>query len=611
MAFWRRLKRSQVAECFRILSEKDRHKILVVSMLQVASGVLDLVGVGLVGVLGALAVEGVSSHSPGSRITAILNLFGIEHRSFQFQVAFLGISATFVFLLRTISSIFINWRILRFLGNRSASLSADLVSSLLRLPILKLQERTAQESLYGVTSGVVLIVLGVLGSVASMVADVSLLLILAVGIFIVSPLTALMTAILFGAIGLTLYYLMNVKAREYGLSIARLDILSSTKVLEVLNSYRESVVRNRRDYYAQQIRDIRFELSGSLARMQFLPNVSKYVIEAAVVLGSILISAIQFLFLDSSHAVATLSIFLAAGSRIAPAVLRAQQSAVNIKSNLAASGPTLSIMRELGAKELSQSPIRSLELIHPGFVPVANLKAVTFRYPGATSDAISQISFVVEKGTSLAVVGPSGAGKTTLIDLMLGILEPDSGEIEISAKSPKSVVESWPGAIAYVPQDVRLVTGTIRENISLGFPASSADSEHYDRCLQLAQLSDFVDALPNGIDTEIGENGAKISGGQKQRLGIARAMFTNPEFLVLDEATSALDAETENDLSKALAALKGEVTLILVAHRLSTIRDAGQVIYLEAGRSLAIGSFDEVRNAVPKFDQQARLMGLA
>jgi ABC-type multidrug transport system fused ATPase/permease subunit len=457
---------------------------------------------------------------------------------------------------------------------------------------------------------VVLIVLGVLGSVASIVADASLLLILAIGIVIISPITALMTATLFGGIGFFLYYLMNVKAREYGLSIARLDILSSTKIMEVLNSYRESVVRNRRDFYAQEIKNIRFELSGALARMQFLPNVSKYVIEAAVVLGSLLISAIQFLFLDSSHAVATLSIFLAAGSRIAPAVLRAQQAAVNIKSNLAASGPTLSIMRELGANESPQRPIGELELSHDGFVPDAALRGVSFGYPGATADAISRINVFVKPGTSLAVVGPSGSGKTTLIDLMLGVLEPLEGEILISSINPINVVNTWPGAIAYVPQDVRLITGTVRENIALGFPTSSAKPEHYENCLRIAQLMDFVANLPNGLDTQIGENGAKLSGGQKQRLGIARAMFTNPRFLVLDEATSALDAETENDLSNSLSELKGKVTLIIVAHRLSTVRHADQVMYLNAGHCMAIGSFDEVRESVPNFDKQAKLMGL-
>ena len=207
-------------------------------------------------------------------------------------------------------------------------------------------------------------------------------------------------------------------------------------------------------------------------------------------------------------------------------------------------------------------------------------------------------------------MGPSGAGKTTMIDLLLGILNPDSGSVLISGVSPIKAITKWPGAISYVPQDVVITAGTIRENISLGYPIEVATDERILNCLSSARLDDFVLRLPNGLDAKVGEKGTTLSGGQRQRLGIARALFTKPLLLVLDEATSALDAETEASVSQAISDLIGETTVVVIAHRLSTVRKADVVFYLDDGKLIANGTFAEVRAAVPNFDSQAKLMGL-
>jgi ABC-type multidrug transport system fused ATPase/permease subunit len=194
--------------------------------------------------------------------------------------------------------------------------------------------------------------------------------------------------------------------------------------------------------------------------------------------------------------------------------------------------------------------------------------------------------------------------------VILGVLVQDSGEVTISGKNPLSAIETWPGAIGYVPQDVIITSGTFRENVALGYPVKIASDASVSEAIQVAQLSEFISTFPTGVDTQVGERGAKISGGQRQRLGIARAMFTKPKLLVLDEATSALDGETEANISDAISSLKGSVTVVMIAHRLSTVRHADLVVYLEEGRILAQGSFEEVRSKVPGFDRQAQLMGL-
>jgi ABC-type multidrug transport system fused ATPase/permease subunit len=247
---------------------------------------------------------------------------------------------------------------------------------------------------------------------------------------------------------------------------------------------------------------------------------------------------------------------------------------------------------------------------HLGFNGNLSIENVSITYPTKSSKALNGVSLKVNSGQSFAIVGPSGAGKTTLIDVLLGVLPPDYGQILVSGMSPLEAISEWPGAMAYVPQDVIIARGTIRENVALGFPANVASDELVWKAIRDAQLEDFINTLPQGLDTEVGQRGARISGGQRQRLGIARAMFTRPKLLVLDEATSSLDGQTEADISAAIQRLHGSVTIVMIAHRLSTVLNADQVIYMSEGNILSKGTFDEVRAAVPDFDHQAELMGL-
>ena len=433
---------------------------------------------------------------------------------------------------------------------------------------------------------------------------------MAIGLYIVDPITAIGTFVIFALIGTALYRSMHVKAKKLGLETSVLNIQSNEKIVEVFSSYRESVVRNRRDYYAREIGKVRFALANANAEISFMPYVSKYVIETSVVLGALLISATQFVLQDSTHAIATLAIFLSAGTRIAPAVLRLQQGSITIRGALGQATPTLDLIDTLGDKPLVENTDDTLDLFHEGFVSEIEVSNVSLTYPGKLTPAISNITLKIPSGASVAFVGPSGAGKTTIIDVLLGVLHPDEGKVSISGLSPMLAVAKWPGAVSYVPQDVVIAAGTIRENIALGYPLELATDDLVMRALKVAHLDKFIEELPLGIDTQVGERGAKLSGGQRQRLGIARAMFTRPHLLVLDEATSSLDGETEANITDAIHDLRGKTTVVMIAHRLSTVRNADIVIYLSKGIVMAVGTFDQVRNAVPDFDHQAKLMGL-
>ena len=223
---------------------------------------------------------------------------------------------------------------------------------------------------------------------------------------------------------------------------------------------------------------------------------------------------------------------------------------------------------------------------------------------------MESISLQIEPGQVVAFVGPSGAGKTTIVDLLLGVLEPDSGTANIQGLKPLEAIQRWPGAIGYVPQDVMISNSTIRENVSLGYNRNEYEVQDIWNALEVAQLSEFVLTLPEQLDTRVGDHGAKLSGGQRQRLGIARAMFTRPKLLVLDEATSSLDGSTEASISEAVHNLKGEMTIVMIAHRLSTVKESDRVFYLSDGKLEQTGTFDEIREAIPEFNKQAELMGL-
>ena len=606
----KRVKSSMVIRSVRTLPSTDRNKLKIVVAIQILFGFLDLAGVAIIGVIGSLSVSGVRSSAPGERVSSLLDFFNLANLEFQTQIAVLGFTAMLFLVLRTILSVFFTRKILFFLSRRGAFISSELIYRWLSQPLTVIQSRSTQESVYSLTSGVQVITLGIIATTLNFLTDLALLVILMLGLFVVDVVTALCTILLFSLISLIIFKTTSARAVQLGKENTKFTISSNEKLVEVLSSYRESVVRNRREYYAREIRTLREGLASASAEIQFMPNISKYVIESSVIIGAVVISGIQFVINDAAHAVSTLAIFMAAGTRLAPAVMRMQQSIITVKTNIGSAGPTLDLIDFLGNSEKTFIVSDKVETEHLGFEPSIKVSNLTWTYPNSNTPALQDINLEVKSGEFIALVGPSGAGKTSLVDAILGVLPSSNGSVIISGMTPLEAVKHWSGAIAYVPQDVLISDGSIRQNVSIGFPDSEATDDLVWQAIEMAQLKVFVQSLPNELDSQVGERGTRISGGQKQRLGIARAMFTNPKLLVLDEATSSLDGQTESDIADAIQALKGIVTVVMIAHRLSTVRDADKVIYLDHGKILSIGSFQEVRSEVPEFDRQAQLMGL-
>jgi ABC-type multidrug transport system fused ATPase/permease subunit len=605
-----KLKTTTIYRCLRILSSKDRKKLIGVAVIQIMLAGLDLVGVVIVGVLGSLAINGVSSKGPGERVEKIFSAFQLSDLTIQKQAAILGLTAALVLFGKTLISVFFMRKVLFFLSRRSAILTEDLLRRIIVQPLVKIQEFSSQQMLYTVTTGAYTVTVGILGTTVIIITDTALLLTLLVGMLVIDPLVAIITILIFSCIGLLLYSLMHLRMRKLGAKDFALSVESNQKIIELFNSYREIFVRNRQSAYIDGISRTRGELSNTLADMSFMPNISKYVIEMTVVLAALLVSAVQFYFYDAAHAVATLALFLAASTRIAPAVLRLQQSSLVIKGSLGSASQTLHFFENLPRSTQSSSDSKIFPIAHDRFEGAVSVKNISYKYPNSSLDVISEVNLEIIPGEFVAIVGASGAGKSTLMDLLIGVINPNNGTILISGLEPANVVKLWPGAIGYVPQEISITDGTIAENVLLGYQLSASNEALVIEALKVASLTEFVNSRESSINTRVGESGTRLSGGQRQRLGIARAMVTKPKLIFFDEATSALDGQTEAEISQSIQNLKGQVTLVMIAHRLSTIRYADRVIYMDSGKVVAQGSFEEVRKMIPDFEKQAQLMGL-
>ncbi len=600
----------EAVRALRILGPRDKVVISVISVIQMVLGLLDLIGVALIGALGALAVNGVQSRPPGNRVNTVLRFMRIEDSTFQRQALVFGVVAAVVLVLKTILSVYFTRKIMFYMSRKGAEISGQLVRKLLSTNLFIVQGQSTQKAIYAMNGGVTALTMGFIATAIGMLADTSLLILLTIGLFVIDPLIALSTIIIFALIGILLYALQQLRAKELGLAYSKFDISVNQRTMEAISTYRELLVRGIRDDYAHRIGELQLSRARNQAEITFMPQISKYVMEISIVIAALGICWIQFFLTDATRAVATLAVFLAAGSRIAPAVLRLQQGAISIRGNLSASKPTLKLIEILESYDSNSAATQEDASSIQNFDPKVEISNLTVIYPGSEEPAIQGCTLEISAGQIVAIVGPSGAGKTSLVDALLGVLPISVGHVRISGKTPLNAISSWPGSISYVPQEVSLSNSTIEENIRLGAQVENPESNMM-YALDKSQLTSFISTLPQGIQTQIGEGGSKLSGGQRQRIGIARAYYTKPKLLILDESTSALDSETESLISNSILELrKEESTVIMIAHRLSTVRMADLVVYMSNGRIIASGNMEEVRKKVPDFDRQASLMGI-
>ena len=600
----------QLGVIFKLFNYKDKRKLLLVTLIQILLSLLDLVGVALIGVVGVLAISGIQAKPNSNTVYSILEILNLESRPFELQVAYIGFFAVTAFIIKTFASAILTRRTIIYISRKGSTLAIDLLSAILSKPINQINKFTHQELIFTTSQAFNTLITGVVGKCIIIIADAALLVVLFIGLVIVDTAMSISVLLVFTFLGYSINNLMKTKAVKMGTDLTNLTVENNEKTQEILNAYRESVVRNTRYFYLKHIEKIKIELSRVSALQQYIPNLNRYIIESVVIVGALLVAGTQFFLYDASKAIGNLAVFLAAATRIAPAVLRIQQSLLSINIGIGSTEQTLTIIEHFSKGDSQIITDKTADFTYSGFNAEVKVAQLSFKYSQDSKFNLENLSLDIKAGMSVAITGSSGAGKTTLVDLLLGVHTPTSGDIYIAGVSPLDAFQKWPGATAYVPQETVIVSGNIWENIALGFDYDPRHEKYVREALKLSNLEDYVESLPEGLFTKVGDRGHKLSGGQRQRLGIARALFTKPKLLVLDEATSSLDAQTEADITEAIKSLKGKTTIIMIAHRLSSVRNADQVIFMNNGMIESIGTFDEVRKEVPNFDKQANLMGL-
>lgn len=587
------------------LDSRDKSKIYLVTGAQLFLAILDLIAVAIIGIVTALTLSGVQSENPSEQVEEIVRILNLDGFVFQVQVAILGSIAATIMISKTLASVFLVRRMLFFLAHKSAKVSTELSVRVMKLPYEYIKRNSSQSILFAVTQGVNSLVLGVIGSTVQIIAESCLIIIMLIGLFSLEPAVSLGALVYFASIAFIQQRVLSSRASSLGHSSSQANVYANQKIIEALNLYREIYVRQALENYSLEISTLRQQTATVTARINFFPYINKYVLEISLVLGALLLSASQFILVDSMTAIATLSIFLAAATRISPSILRLQQSLIGIKANIGIASKTLDLINDIEASQRQEQKDSVDWSRHE-----IELKNVRFSYEDSNSEAIKGISLTINQGEMIAFVGPSGGGKSTLIDLMLGLLEPKEGFIMVRGVKPKHFIESAPGRIGFVAQDSALINGSIRENLVFGLDKKYSDEALYS-ILDKVSLREFVEKLPLGLEEMVGDRGILISGGQRQRMNIARAILTDPEILVLDEATSALDVETEQQIIDSIESIRQHRTVIIIAHRLSTVLKSDKIFFIEEGHLKGQGNFAELRKSLPNFDRQANLAGYA
>jgi ATP-binding cassette, subfamily B, bacterial PglK len=585
-----------VRELMPLLPPGARKFLGIYAFALSALAVLDIAALGL--------LAAVLSPLVGGQTTVTLPVIG-EISGAQ-TLGVLGLAAGLM-VLKSIIAVAWNWVATRRMASYELAIGDRLFGSYIRASWTDRLSRSTAELVRLADVGIANTMTGVLMPAASIPGEIFTTLAVLLVLFVAQPTTAAVTVLYLGVVALFLYFVITRRSlqagrvsRDYSFRVARL-------MTEMVGTLKEIVLRDKLDDVGAVIHHNRSFSTRARANLQFLAAVPKFVVESALVVGFILVGGVAYLEAGLSGALSAVALFGIAGLRIVPAVVRFQ----TLMSTTAAAIPHAeAVVRDIHTTERFRTNEEVL-----GDDPLAEhprdlvLKDVSFTYPGSADPALKAVDLTVPLGTSLALVGRSGAGKSTLVDLLLGLLTTTDGSITVDDKNLADVLKGWRSKVGYVPQDVALFDATIAQNVALTW-GDDADEERVLECLDLAQLTDTVAQRSGGIHARIGERGLALSGGQRQRLGIARALYSQPLVLVMDEATSALDTTTEEAITRSIARLHGDVTVVAVAHRLSTIRHFDQICFMENARVVQVGAFDELVADVPAFALQAQLAGL-
>ncbi|MCI2395682.1 ABC transporter ATP-binding protein [Aliiroseovarius sediminis] len=594
-----------LGKLWSLLTPRERSRGTLVLGLALVMAVFEVVGVASVFPF-FLALSDPSLVQTNSYLAAAYNWGGFtDHHRFLLALALI----TFAFL---VSGALIRsageYAMTRFVQMRRHSLGTRLIERYLRQPYAFFLGRHTGEMAKNILSEVEQVTMFALAPVLRLTTSLVTLLAMLGFLIVLGPIIAFSAMVVLGAAYSTIFLTIRRLVTRNSARRVAADEARYTIAREALGGIKDIRILGKEDAYIRHFRAPSIEVSRMQAANLVLGQVPKYLVEAIGFGGMLLLCVALLATLGPSASAAAilpkLGVYAFAGYRMLPSVQGIYRAMVELRFGA-------------GAVDVLFNDMQALPDIHPDtraappmrLTSALEVQGVSYSYPDATR-SLSDLSLTIPAGASVGIVGGTGAGKTTLIDLLLGLLTPQSGRISvdgtpITAKN----VKGWQASIGYVPQSIFLADTSIAENIALGTPRAQIDMERIAECARMAQLDQFVQTqLPDGYDTTIGESGVRLSGGQRQRIGIARALYHDPDILVFDEATSALDTRTEREVMQAIAALHGQKTIVMIAHRISTVEGCDQIVVLDHGCIVASGTYAEL---IAQHDGFRALAGVA
>ena len=594
----------------RLLRPRQRLIFIVLTSARVVTNLLDVLGLMAIGLLGAMLASGLND-----RTEASFAGFSIPIESSRDYLWITVLIAVFFLSKSVLATVLLRLSSL-FLARAEGKAAVEIAEYIYSGDLSRVKQFSRGDLQFVLTTSSQQGMTYLLMAGAAILTEGALFASVVIVFFFVDPSTAAVITVYFLLLVLSFQLFINRRLKRLGQRLKSNSIGVTNAIQDLTLAFREIVVFSRRWFFLDRFDGFRKRFAQDMALQTFLMGLPRFFVETGLMFGVLAIIGFQFLRGNLSEGLVTTAVFLAGGVRLMAALLPLQNAVAKIKMM----GPQaemaqglIDTARRLGTastqtttEEVKSSSLASDVNDAEGYS--VEVRDVTFTHVGSEHPAVSEVSLKVAGGGYVAFVGPSGAGKTTLADLILGINTPDAGEILVGGHKPAELREIRPGAISYVPQNPGMVSGTIAQNVALGEPEEAINVDRVWEALSKAELADYVRALPKALDSDLGKQSDSLSGGQKQRLGLARALYPNPRLLVLDEATSALDAGTEASISSTIEKLEGAVTVIVIAHRLSTIQHADVVYVLEDGRISAQGTFSEVRKKVPMIEEYVRLM---
>jgi len=586
----------------RLFSHGDKVKLILLFAMMMGAALLEVVGIGMIPAFVAIVAnpQRVLEHERFGSLFQQLNVTSARE-----LLIYGGITLIGIFVIKNSYTLLFRYIEARFIYNRRYVFSHKLMTAYMQAPYTFHLQRNTAELLRNTTGEVNIMINNVLNPSLKILKEFVMGASVVFFLFFVEPVITLFVFLVMGGLsGFFLFItqrsmkLIGVEAQRY-----RKEMLRAAQ--QGFGGIKDARVLNREPEFIEVFREMALKSSRLQQTKAFISMIPRPAIETIAVSGIMLI-ALVMVFQDRpiANIVPVLMLFAAALYRLMPSIQQITQMLTELRYHLPSVNPIYDDLVELKPfiTEFRADRCKKEKLHLSNAIAISNLH---YQYPNSTEQALNGVSLSIPHGKAVAFVGPSGAGKTTIVDVLLGLLEPQQGEILVDGINIFGSISAWQQNIGYIPQFIYLSDDTLRRNIAFGLPDKKIDEEKIQQAVQLAQLSEMVSRLPNGLDTEVGERGTRLSGGQRQRVGIARALYHNPQVLVMDEATSALDNITEQLIIDAIEALKGERTVIMIAHRLTTVMNCDIIFYMEDGKIVDQGTYQELLQRNMKFREMA------